>query len=389
MEEIFITAISLEKIRNLDHVMIPLSGSSRKHLILTGKNGSGKTTVLEALSKALDDLTSSEEQLMATAVIESKTNLRHGLSIRFNCPLKMVHQAFTAGSFIIAYYKAERTFEAEVSRHVEKVELKKTYSPEESPRKDFVKYLVDMKVTQALAVSKNNTEKAEKIQKWFIDFERLLRRILENDQLTLNFDEDTFQFHLCEPQKEPYDFNTLSSGYAAILDIVVDLILRMEHHSNRRFQYDLPGIVLIDEIETHLHLELQKKILDLLTTVFPNIQFIVSSHSPFILNSIDDAIIYDLEQKTLVQHGLSNVPYDGIVEGYFNANVLSEELRTKFERYKTLVKKHSLTDDEIEEIMHLELYLDEIPDYLALDLTTEYKRLKLEYSAQEEENGQN
>ena len=326
---------------------------------------------------------------MATAVIESKTNLRHGLSIRFNCPLKMVHQAFTAGSFIIAYYKAERTFEAEVSRHVEKVELKKTYSPEESPRKDFVKYLVDMKVTQALAISKNNTEKAKKIQNWFIDFERLLRRILENDQLTLNFDEDTFQFHLCEPQKEPYDFNTLSSGYAAILDIVVDLILRMEHHSNRRFQYDLPGIVLIDEIETHLHLELQKKILDLLTTVFPNIQLIVSSHSPFILNSIDDAVIYDLEQKTLVQHGLSNVPYDGIVEGYFNANVLSDELHTKFERYKALVKKHPLTDDEIEEIMHLELYLDEIPDYLALELATEYKRLKLEFSAQEEGNGQN
>ncbi len=69
MEEIFITAISLEKIRNLDHVMIPLSGSSRKHLILTGKNGSGKTTVLEALSKALDDLTSSEEQSMTEEMI--------------------------------------------------------------------------------------------------------------------------------------------------------------------------------------------------------------------------------------------------------------------------------------------------------------------------------
>ena len=39
--------------------------------------------------------------------------------------------------------------------------------------------------------------------------------------------------------------------------------------------------------------------------------------------------------------------------------------------------------------MHLELYLDEIPDYLALDLTTEYKLLKLEFSAQEEGNGQN
>lgn len=38
----------------------------------------------------------------------------------------------------------------------------------------------------------------------------------------------------------------------------------------------------------------------LLTTVFPNIQFIVSSHSPFILNSLDDVVIYDLEKHLLV-----------------------------------------------------------------------------------------
>ena len=62
-----------------------------------------------------------------------------------------------------------------------------------------------------------------------------------------------------------------------------------------------PGgqLLLIDEIETHLHLELQKKILSFLTTLFPNIQFIVSTHSPFILNSLENAVIYDLEKKCL------------------------------------------------------------------------------------------
>ena len=55
----------------------------------------------------------------------------------------------------------------------------------------------------------------------------------------------------------------------------------------------------------------------LLTTVFPNIQFVVSSHSPFILNSLDNVIIYDLENKMLVENGLSDVPYSGIVESYF------------------------------------------------------------------------
>ena len=113
--------------------------------------------------------------------------------------------------------------------------------------------------------------------------------------------------------REPFDFNTLSSGYAA-LDIVVDLIIRMEKQLNRSFDFSISGIVLIDEIETHLHLELQKNVMKLLTTVFPNIQFIVSSHSPFILNSLDNVVIYDLEKKVFVEHGLADVPYSGIVK---------------------------------------------------------------------------
>ncbi len=84
-----------------------------------------------------------------------------------------------------------------------------------------------------------------------------------------------------------------------MLDIVLDMIIRMEKKTNRSFDFNVPGIVLVDEIETHLHIELQKTILELLTTIFPNIQFIVSTHSPFILNSISDAVIYDLENNIL------------------------------------------------------------------------------------------
>lgn len=69
----------------------------------------------------------------------------------------------------------------------------------------------------------------------------------------------------------------------------------------------------------------------------------------------------------------------GIVEGYFKADALSEELREKFERYRTLVSKEELSDEEYEEIGKLEFYLDEIPDYLAQELTAEYSRLKLEF----------
>ena len=160
--------------------------------------------------------------------------------------------------------------------------------------------------------------------------------------------------------------------------------MRMQHQTQQSFDFNLPGIVVIDEIETHLHLELQKNIIPLLTTIFPNIQFIMTTHSPFILNSLKDVVIYDLENHTLVENGLNDVAYDGIVEGYFGVDKTSNILKEKFERYKNLVEKDILTDDELSEIAELELCLDEIPDYLAIGIATEYKRLKLEFMNRED-----
>ena len=77
------------------------------------------------------------------------------------------------------------------------------------------------------------------------------------------------------------------------------------------------------------------------------------------------------------------MPYSGIVEGYFKADELSNELRNKFDAYKALVNKLNLDADDYEEIADLEMYLDEIPDYLALELTTEYQELKTKLRARE------
>lgn len=418
MKDIFITKLVLEKVRNLRYIEIPLSKDRKKHLIFTGKNGSGKTTVLDGLSEYFNGLVStkqfitaelqlstaqkilsiSKRQKMEAAKITEEENsvllaehkmesLRRGFVVELNCSNKEIHSEFETGNFITAYYRAERIFEADISKHVEKVVLQENYAIYDKPRKDFIKYLLDLKMTQALALSGNKKEKADGIQEWFDNFEKLMQDIFENDKLSLEFDEETFCFYIKEPGKEVYGFDALSSGYAAILDIVADLMIRMERQTGRKFRYDIPGIVFIDEIETHLHLALQKKILKLLTTMFPNIQFIVTTHSPFVLNSLDDVVIYDLEQNLLVENGLSDVPYDGIVEGYFNASVLSDKLREKFERYQELVKKEALTDEDFEEITDLEMFLDEIPDYLALGITTEYQRLKLEFSKREDLDG--
>lgn len=415
MEQIYMTELYLEKVRHLKDIRIPISENGLRHLILTGENGSGKTSVLDALSHFINEIATSDRWMrMESALDASMRNekrarqqkkseneiyaiekdvqyfknvvesIRQGVRPQFNYPLDSFNAKYEKGEYIIAYYKAERAFYAETPKHIEKVELQEHYSALEQPRNDFIKYLRDLSVTEALAFKRGNVEKSRKIKSWFEKFQELLRKIFHDETLRLEFDDDTFSITIYEAGKEPFDFNTLSSGYAAVLDIVADLIIRMEKQTNQTFDFYMPGIVLIDEIETHLHVELQKEIMRLLTTIFPNVQFIVSTHSPFILNSIENAVIYDLEKKILVKDGLADIPYDGIVEGYFSADKLSASLKEKFERYKELIHRNTVTDEELEEITRLEMYLDEIPDYLVLEITTEYQRLKMEFEARED-----
>ncbi len=415
MYDIYLKRLEIDKVRHIKNISIDISKDCKRNLIVTGKNGSGKTSLLDALSIQLDflskqgDLTKLEKNI---SLFESKLDIavktfatenqiseilkkvnyykeqlagaKAGLNLTFSVPESQIKSHFEKGEFVLAYYGAKRVFNALVPEHVEKVTLKDSYGIRETPRNEFLKYILDLKMTEALANNSGKKEKAQSIHKWFDSFESLLKEVLEDNSTKLLFDEDTFKFSLHQDNRETFDFQTLSDGYAAILDIVVDLIVRMEKHVNGVDHFTVPGIVLIDEIETHLHLELQRKIWGFLTRLFPNIQFIVSTHSPIILSNADNATIYDLENKKCISNGLSNLPYEGIIKGYFEVDDLSQQLRSKFDRYKEIVTKKELSDEEIAEIPRLELYLDEIPDYLALEITTEYRRLKADFEKRED-----
>ena len=139
----------------------------------------------------------------------------------------------------------------------------------------------------------------------------------------------------------------------------------------------MEGIVVIDELENHLHIGLQKKILPFLTAFFPKIQFIISTHSPFIINSIENAVIYDLEDRKQVTD-LSGYGYEGIVEGYFNVNQYSEKIMAKLERYQSLVETQDKREQEREEELELRGYLKNISSELAPDVALAFNRIELE-----------
>lgn len=407
MEQTFLTSVDIVKVRHLQNITIPLSKEKRKHLIMTGKNGSGKTSVLDSLatffvflvgsnfiskeeiqnninilSRNLPNGTTEENKRHVQRNNESiavwEKEMRHWTdgAVTSCTSFATLREKYADGQFILAYYKADRLSKVEVSSTIENIQLKDKYQLNETPGTKLVKYMVGLKATQAFALQKGDQKRSAEIENWFTRFEGVLKKIFDDPTLRLDFDIDNFEFHILQENREPFDFNTMSSGYSAVFDIINDLMMRMERKKN----YSTEGIVLIDEIETHLHLELQRVILPFLTELFPNIQFIVTTHSPFVLNSIDNAVIYDLETQKLVEDGLANYPYDGIVEGYFRADKLSSDLRVKVNRYKELVGKLELTDEDYAEIVELEQDLDEIPDYLSPEIASEYRRLKLEFS---------
>lgn len=101
--------------------------------------------------------------------------------------------------------------------------------------------------------------------------------------------------------------NQMSDGYRSILSLTFELIRQMirVHGENLFFRHirkdrvetmfiDLPGVVLIDEIDAHLHPTWQTRIGQWFTKYFPNIQFIVTTHSPFICRACEKGSIWRL-----------------------------------------------------------------------------------------------
>lgn len=81
--------------------------------------------------------------------------------------------------------------------------------------------------------------------------------------------------------------DSVSGGIGAIIDLAWQIYL---HDKD-----ELPFLVVIDEIENHLHPSMQRSILPNLIKAFPNAQFIVTTHSPFVVNSVANSYVYALK----------------------------------------------------------------------------------------------
>jgi hypothetical protein len=115
-----------------------------------------------------------------------------------------------------------------------------------------------------------------------------------------------------------------------------------------------------------------------LTKLFPKIQFIVATHSPFVLNSLSNAVIYDLEKHIRIEESLQGVSYEGIVESYFEQSEYSNEIVTKLKRYEELILKDKITEKEDDELFELRLFLKDNTrtPWLSPALSLDFNRLE-------------
>ena len=176
-------------------------------------------------------------------------------------------------------------------------------------------------------------------------------------------------------RREDLTLDQMGGGYRVVLALAADLARRMaQGNPHRATPCACKAIVLIDEIDLHLHPAWQQRVLDDLLRTFPNTQFLVSTHSPQVLTSVEPERIVELSRE----NGAVVAGYAGGVATYGaeSGTVLSlvmgvpnrpkdNEFVKKLDRYRSLVADD---EGESEEARRLRSELDRISPYdYALD----------------------
>ncbi len=334
------------------------------HLILTGKNGSGKSTILRLLNNhflinfsGIDVETYNKKN---TGLIEANRDRLSEIEIwkseiRENNAVKLGYNSFINNysnykriliySYILPYRNSKvHKVETPTKQDVFEKKLDNIKESSQFFIQNFKQYLVNKKVNQAFDQLKNKTEDIEKTNIFFNEIESVFSKIFEDKYLKLEFIEDSYEFFIKLSDGQELTFDVLPDGFSAFLSILMDLFVRLDliRKVVGNNTYNPCGIVLIDEPETHLHISLQYHVLPILTTLFPNVQFIVATHSPAVISSIRNSTIFDLTTKeTLSSDDAISKSFSELMVSHFGLdNEFSDFTDNLFEKVNTVLKEN-------------------------------------------------
>ena len=140
------------------------------------------------------------------------------------------------------------------------------------------------------------------------------------------------------------DVNQLSQGEKSLLALVGDIARRLAILNP---SLDNPlhgeGVVLIDEVDLHLHPKWQQNLIDKLTQTFPNVQFILTTHSPHIVSDNPDVLVYILDDGELRQYRNSyGEDANTLLNGVFGVSERTPEIAEKFHKVGDYISNNEL-----------------------------------------------
>jgi predicted ATP-binding protein involved in virulence len=184
---------------------------------------------------------------------------------------------------------------------------------------------------------------------------------------------------------EILSLDQLSDGYRMMLALVMNLARRMLQANPQREKNALESeaIVLIDEVDLHLHPKWQQRLLIDLMAIFPNTQFIVTTHSPQVLTTIkpDHIILLEHEKEVIAEQVTSSY---GAESGRLLSEIMDvderppayvNEFTRLLEQYYHLIERNK---GESEDALKIRLRLNELsidePDLITADMEIERRR---------------
>lgn len=376
----YITKVVLENVRCFEKLEFDLSSGNDVHKwgVILGDNGFGKTTILRSIAMGLCDKTGASGLLQDTygdwvrwgekeATIkidlwdgDEKYLITTTIHNEAGSELETVEQETTKDfpweKIFVCGYGANRSILG--SEHYEKYSLADALytlfsygQPSQSPEL----MLRRRALTQ---------EEVNEVCKW-------LDEVLMLKEGSTKLDGGGIKI------KSLWEHNvylgSLPDGQVSMLTMVLDMLGWASLKGLKEQKNRLSGIILIDEVEQHLHPRWQKYIMRNLHNVFPNLQFIGTTHSP--LCAIGTANLPSADKVSsllLLRHEGDHVegqdkvrPPQGrradqvLTSSFFGLDVArSDDTQQKIEKYSQLLSKASRTEDDQIELTELEAYLN-------------------------------